>query len=182
MRRISLAAAAGATVLALTGCGVLGDDGSPSGGGPGPDRQQPAVAGYVPLDPAKPIVKATVQTQAGGGGTLELGVAELRVKGKLLHLTMVLTPRVGDANGVSVYELNGRHGPDPTLLDTVNLKRHSVVKVGMKSLEPEYVSVRLPAGRPSLQSYVFAAPPDNVRSMDVVYGQWAPFRDVPVAR
>jgi hypothetical protein len=175
-------AASAAVVLAigLTGCISLGED-EPGGGGA---RPEPGVAANVATaDPSKPIAKATFDSAAAPGAKVEIGVVELRVTGKLAQLTLSITPRLPGGRSPNVYELNGNSDPQVSLIDTVNLKRYVVVKDSSgKQLQPDYIFVRLRNGQPNVQTYMFAALPEGVRTVDLVFGQWPPFRNVPVTR
>jgi len=171
--------------VVLTGCLSLGGDERSGGGGTGTNEGQPergAVGNIATADPRKTIAKATFDSVRGSGEKLEIGILELRVTGKLSELTLTLTPRSSSSLSPNVYELNGSD-PAVSLIDDVNLKRYVVVKdTSGKQLQPDYIYVRLRIGQPNVQTYYFSALPANVRTVDLVFGRWPPFRDVPVTR
>jgi hypothetical protein len=83
----------------------------------------------------------------------------------------------------NLYELNGRNGLGASLIDPVNLKRYVVVKdTSGKDLQTDYIMVHTRNNQPSLHTYTFAAPPENVKALDLQYGSWPTFRNVPVER
>jgi hypothetical protein len=171
---------AAALAIGLSGCVSLDKD-EPSAGGAQPE--QGVVANVATADPGKTIAKATFDSSATPGAKVEIGVVELRVTGKLAQLTLSITPRVPDGRSPNVYELNGNSDPQVSLIDNINLKRYVVVKDSSgKQLQPDYIYVRLRNGQPNVQTYMFAALPEGVRTVDLVFGQWSPFRDVPVTR
>ncbi|HEY7485551.1 MAG TPA: hypothetical protein VH912_13895 [Streptosporangiaceae bacterium] len=183
MNRVwKVAPAAVALVVGLTGCVSFGNDDKGKDGGPKTEAGRP-VGAVATVDPNKVIAKATFDSQAAKGAKVEIGIVELRVVGKLADLTLSITPRVPGDTSPNVYELNGNTDPDVSLIDTINLKRYVVVKDSSgKQLQPDYIYVHLRNGQPNVQTYTFAAPPAGVRAVDVVFGQWPPFRNVPVTR
>jgi hypothetical protein len=179
---------AAAAAASLTGClgGIGGDSDSAgsAGGSAGDDGRSVAAATAPTANPNKPIVKATFESPITPGAKVDIAILELKVTGQLAQLTLAITPHVvgGDGNP-SVYGLNGDQSPDVTLIDPVNLKRYVVVKDSAgQELQPNYIATNLANERPNLQTYMFAAPQGDVRSVDVVFGKWPPFRNVPVSR
>ncbi|MFB4319922.1 hypothetical protein [Actinomadura sp. 21ATH] len=165
--------------MSLTGClGTDGDAAQPARG----TGARPPSGTIGTADPDKVIARQTFGSPIADGATLEIGIIELKVSGRLAHLTLVLTPRNAGSDQVSVSQLNGRSAPDVALLDTVNLKRYRVVRAGSRQLQPHYIFDKVRNNRPNVQTYTFAAPPESVRAVDVSFGQWAPFRNVPVTR
>ncbi|WP_067477038.1 hypothetical protein [Actinomadura hibisca] len=173
---------------ALTGCSVLGGDSSSGdgggGGGAGPGKAANAVGKGEPkvADPAKPLVKITT---GSAKGPVELAVVSLSARGRLAHLTLSLTLR-GSTEGINggsenLYGVNGGNFPAVSLLDAVNLKRYVVVK---DSADREVGSGNptFTPNQPSTLSYTFAAPPENVQAVDVQFGYFPIFRNVPIER
>ncbi|WP_344587240.1 hypothetical protein [Actinomadura vinacea] len=175
-----VAGVATVAALSLTGCGGGDDSGQQADSGPADTRPAKQVA--VTADPSKTIARQTFNSPIFQGATLEVGIIDLKVSGPLAHLTLVLTPRNAGSDMVNVYSLNGNSDPDVGLLDTVNLKRHKVVKAGNRPLQPHFIFDKIRNNQATVQTYTFAAPPANVRTVDVSFGQWAPFRSVPVTR
>jgi hypothetical protein len=179
-----MAPAAVALVMALTGCLSLDQE---EGAGDGRTNSAPPAQGAVgnaaTAGPGKTIAAASFESPAAPGAKVEIGVVELRVTGRLAELTLSITPRVPGRDDTTVYDLTGSQEPNVSLIDTVNLKRYVVVKDSSgKPLQPDYIATRLLNGQASVQTYTFAAPPDGVRTVDMTYAQWPPFRDIPVTR
>ncbi|MWA00612.1 hypothetical protein F8568_009515 [Actinomadura sp. LD22] len=179
-----LAATTAAALLlagALTGCSVFdGDSGGGSGGGA--VQGSASKASVDRFD--KPIAKATFDSPMAPGAKVDIAVMGLRVKGKLATLTLQWTPHVtGAGNDPTPYRLNGKHGVDASLIDPVNLKRYVVVTdSSTRRLESDEVLTTLPNDRTTMTSHTFAAPPSNVKSIDLQLGSWPAFRDVPIER
>jgi hypothetical protein len=168
-------------VAGLAGC--VGPFGAGADGEKSTAAGKGAAVGVATPDPGKMIAKATFDSPVAPGAKVEIGIVSLKTSGRLANLTLYVTPHVPGAQTTTVYRLLGGHSPDLYLLDTVNLKRHVVVKdSGGHALEPDYVLQDLPIGQPTLQNYTFAAPPDNVRTVDLHFGPFLPFRNVPVER
>ncbi|MER6812110.1 hypothetical protein ABT299_22825 [Spirillospora sp. NPDC000708] len=143
------------------------------GGGVGAENAQPLVA---------PI---NVKLQRFAGGTVEVAVVGLLVKDKFAILTMRIKPTLPQGTGekASPYELNNSAPLAPELIDTVNAERYVVVKDSdERQVQDDDVSIYVGNGQCAAPTYTFAAPPANVRSLDVHYGQWPFFSNVPVQR
>jgi hypothetical protein len=158
----------------LAGCGLgQHDTGGPSGEGTVvKPKSAPSAA-----DPGVPIAKATFGAR---GGNVEVGLLSLTARGKLAHLAMTLTPDATVTGTVGVL-LFGRPDMYPSLIDPVNLKRYKVVR--------DSGGVVLGDGNPSIRpgaattiNFTFAAPPENVQTVDVQYGDFPPFRNVQITR
>ena len=187
--RIRVAAAVTAFAVAGSGCSILdgGDDspGASSGGSSGTGTSTGTRGPAAGVDPGKVVVKATFPSPLADGATVEVKIHGLRAAGRLAVLTASLTPRVPGRydEDISPYDINGEHGVEPYLVDTVNLKRHLVLKDAKGSaLGSDDVYTNGSNNVPMYVSYTYAAPPPNVRTMDVYVGEWPPFRDVPVER
>ncbi|MDL4819641.1 hypothetical protein [Actinomadura opuntiae] len=180
-RPAATAAAALALAGALAGCSLLGDD-SDSGSGSGAARGS---AGKVSVDRFdKPVAKATFDSPMVPGAKVDITIMGLRVRAKLATLTLQWTPHVPGSSGTPTpYRLNGEHGLDASLIDPVNLKRYVVViDSAQNELESNDVTTNLPNERPTLTQHTFAAPPGNLKSIDVQLGLWPAFHDVPIER
>ncbi|MFI0351625.1 hypothetical protein [Actinomadura sp. 9N407] len=181
-----------AVIVALTGL-LAGCSGLPGGGdgaesdGSGSGSGSAVKAGEPGVDSAgKPVVGGTFDTSVAEGAKIEIAVMGLKARGRLATLTMRLTPRLPAAapdQTPNPYELNGRHGLGTSLIDPVNLKRYVVVKDSSgKELESDDIFVHTRNNQPSNYTYTFAAPPENVKAVDVQYGSWPMFRNIPVER
>ena len=172
--------AAVALIVVLSGCVPFGRDGSATSDA---QSERGAVGSAATVGPGKSIARATFDSPAAPGAKVEIGIVELRVTGRLAQLTLAITPRVPGSGSPTVYELTGGLDPNVSLVDNVNLKRYVVVKDSSGTLlQPDWIKVSLHNGQPNAQTYMFAAPPEAARSVDVVFGQWPPFRNVPVTR
>jgi hypothetical protein len=166
--------------VALSGCAMFDKDDS---GKSDVYPEQGLVAGGATTGPSRTIAQATFESPAAQGAKVEIGIVELRVTGQLAQLTLSITPRVPGSGSPTVYELPGGLDPDVSLIDNVNLKRYVVVKDSAGTpLQPDWIKVHLRNDQPNAETYMFAAPPEGVRTVDVVFGQWPPFRNVPVSR
>jgi len=152
-------------------------------------RQNPSATpqetgGAATVDTTKVLAKATYDAPFAPKGTVDIAVHGLKRRGKLLDLTISVTPHNPENTGdgkINLFGLMGNQSLYVTLIDTVNLKRHLVVKdADGDALEPFSVNVQTMLDQQTVLNYTFAAPPENVTKMDVHVGDWAPFTDVPV--
>lgn len=190
MRPFHRAAATAAAVLlpagGPAGCAMLGDAGSSGDSASGSSGT--AVEGGAPsVDTARDaIVTATLGAPPQApSAEVEIAVMGLRVRGKLATLTVRMTPRIpaGGPDDASPYELNGNEGIDPSLIDPVNLKRYVVVEDSRgHEMATDDITTDLRNGEPGMLQFTFAAPPENVKAVDLQFGGWPTFRDVPVGR
>ncbi|TQM74632.1 hypothetical protein [Thermopolyspora flexuosa] len=137
------------------------------------------------VDASKVIVKAVHDAAFAPRATVEIAVHSLKRRGKLADLVISLTPRVPEGVKVdeklSPFEINGRNVFRVYLIDTVNLKRHMVVRdANRRLLEPDEVFTSIRIGQRAMLTYTFAAPPENVTKMDVHVSNFPPFTDVPL--
>jgi len=69
-----------------------------------------------------------------------------------------------------------------SLLDTVNLKRYVVVKDSANNTLGPDLHGDMNNNAANTLNFTFAAPPDNVKAVDVQIGKFPIFRDVPIER
>ncbi|QKW34180.1 hypothetical protein HUT06_09210 [Actinomadura sp. NAK00032] len=176
-----------AAVLLLAGCSGSGDDEASSSGAVSTTAAGAAVpaseAGYD--NAAKPVVQGTFDSPAAVGAKVDIAIMGLKAKGKLATLTVRFTPHVPGARPgrINGYGLNGNHRLGTSLIDPVNLKRYIVVKDSDgKSLESDDIFTHMTNDQPTPYYFTFAAPPENVKSIDVQIGTWPTFRNIPVER
>ena len=176
----------------LTGCS--GDDSSSGAERAGGSASQNAEA--TPNAPAKggepsvadagdPVAKGTFDSPIAPGAKVDIAIVSLRANGKLATLAAQVTPHVppGADDKPTLYKLNGRADPDVSLIDPVNLKRYTVVKDSSRhELQTDTIITRLANEQPANFSFTFAAPPENVKTVDVQIGAWPTFRNVQVER
>lgn len=170
--------AAGEAQNAASAQGVAGEQRNPSSG-------EGNAGGAGTVDTTTAIAKATYNAPFAPDATVEVAVHGLNRRGRLLDLVFSLTPRVpgGDQSDqrINPYRILGRQSLNVTLIDTVNLKRHLVVKDSRgRELKPDDVWTNTLIGRQLVLTYTFAAPPEDVTKMDVHIANWPPFTDVPV--
>ncbi|MEV3922920.1 hypothetical protein [Actinomadura coerulea] len=184
-------AAATTTALLLTGglagCSLPGTGGpSASSSSPSGGKKAEGSLGKAGFDDAaKPLVKATFDSPIAQGSKIDIAVMGLKAKGRLATLNVQLTPHVplGGPTRINAYRLNGEHGLGTALIDPVNLKRYVVVKdSGGKELQTDEIFTNLTNEQATPFYFTFAAPPENVKSIDLQIGTWPTFRDVPVER
>ncbi|GAB2855816.1 hypothetical protein GCM10022221_64240 [Actinocorallia aurea] len=166
-------------VLVLaTGCsGIKGDPAPDTKAEPGEAASQQTAS---VADPGKVIQQASFD---GPKGKFELGVVGLTARGKLADLTLTLTPHYPGLPQPSVLAVGYFTGvyPEVTLVDPVNLKRYLVVKDSSgKMLGAGNEAYNI--DQPNTLSYTFAAPPEDVTTLDVYFAGFPPFRTIPVSR
>lgn len=145
-----------------------------------------------PADPAEDAsrakIKQTVRGRETTDGTVDIGILGLEVRGKLATVTLAFTPHypsVSPGESISLYDMNGENGFSVGLVDSVNLRRYSVVGgVSAESLgtEPGVVNTEAINNSSVTARWTFAAPSPNVTKIDVEVGDWPVFRDVPIER
>ncbi|WP_165970530.1 hypothetical protein [Actinomadura sp. 6K520] len=185
-----LAAATAAVLLAaggLTGCSLVADGGSSSSGERGGDSAGAAAEGGKPgFDNAgEPVTKGTFDSPIAPGAKVDIAIMGLKARGRLATLTTQFTPRIppGGETNPNPYELNGRNGLGTSLIDPVNLKRYVVVKdSGGKELETHDIFTHIANNQTGHFAFTFAAPPEDVRAVDVQIGSWPTFRNIPIER
>lgn len=190
-----VAAIAAALLLAggTAGCSMSGSDESGSAKPASSSGRDVSSGGgsAVPVGQAgfdnatKPLVKGTFDSPEAKGAKVDIAIMGLKVKGRLATLGVQLTPHVPDAGtkSINAYGLNGNHGLGTSLIDPVNLKRYVVVKDSAgKELETDDIFTRMANDQTTPFFYTFAAPPENVKSIDVQIGSWPTFRNIPVER
>lgn len=136
--------------------------------------------------PTETLAKATFPAYFAKGATVDVAIHRLKRRGQLLELSFSLTPRAPVGSGarerLSPYRIIGQSGTfQVDLIDTVNLRRHTVVKDSSgKKLKPDDVFTTILLDQPGMLTYTFAAPPADVTKMDVHIANWPPFHDIPV--
>lgn len=181
-----LRAAVATTSLLFAGCS--GADTATKGTGEEPvadagagveDRAAEAVVEQtVVSDPASPDDKATV------------GVASLTVDRETMVLRLIVTPdfsSVSDSEVVDLGEAMGvggqYFGVKLRLLDRENLKEYSVINQGFEWWASASSEVGAVNGDPMYAFAVFAAPEDDIDSIDVrLHENWPELTDVPITR
>ncbi|CAJ58765.1 hypothetical protein; putative signal peptide [Frankia alni ACN14a] len=166
--RLSCVVMALATLAALTAA-------SCSGGSDSIDRPGPAAESARPAGPASPRsespeVARTARLTAGENGPVEIGLVDLRISGRLAILRLTFTPhlRTDRPGGISLLDMAGGRGGSVSLVDTENLRRYLVVRDSHNEpLGPIPGVVRTANDRPLNLTFTFAAPPAEVKKIDV---------------
>ncbi|MFG2085529.1 MULTISPECIES: hypothetical protein [unclassified Spirillospora] len=186
--RLATAAAAALLVTGLTGCSVLeGGSDSTSAGGQAESKADETVEGGKPgFDAAgEPVTKATFDSPIAAGAKVDIAIMGIKVRGRLATLTAQFTPHIppGGEDNPNPYELNGRNALGTSLIDPVNLKRYVVVKDSSgDEMETDDIFTHIANNQTGSFFFNFAAPPENVKSVDVQIGSWPTFRNIPVER
>ncbi|GAA3944152.1 hypothetical protein GCM10023085_27700 [Actinomadura viridis] len=178
---------AAALAALLAGCSALPGAEEESDGGRGGSGGDAVAAGRPSVDgAAKAVVSGTFDTPLVTGGKVDIAMMGLRARGRLAMLTVRLTPRLPAGfsdQDPSPYRLNGSNSLGTALIDPVNLKRYVVVKDSSgRELQSNDISTQIVNNQPAVLTYTFAAPPENVKAVDVQYGSWPTFRNIPVER
>lgn len=183
-RGLRLGIAAALVGICLTGCvGPFGGGQASSGGSDGGTATGAGAAVAPDANPGKAIVRASFDSPIARNAKVDIGIVNLKVTGRLLQLDLAVTPRVAGEDDVTMFALNGKQNVDVALIDTVNLRRYTVVRDdGGQALGPDQILFSLKNEQPNALTYMFAAPPPDVRAVDVLIGRWPAFRNVPITR
>jgi hypothetical protein len=191
MMRREMAAIALCAAALVAGCGGDDDD-QPTGQAATPTATGTpagtATATPTPTEQAATGALAHETVKARGAKTtmIDLAIAKFEVRDKLATLTVSYTvhdPEAEPDAKFSLYELNDEQPLYVTLVDPVNLKRYNVVKDSSgQALQSGEVETKVPLDGSTTAQYTFAAPPADVTEIDVMVGDWPPFRDVPITR
>ncbi len=187
-----LTATLGVIVLVATGCSGDSQKAAPTGGTGATAGAAPATGAASPagnqgtVDSAVASRTTSFRAPGGGAGTIDVGFVGLKVDGRLATLTVVWTPRYASSpqnKEISVFDMFAAHSPAMTLVDSVNLRRYFVVQdshnLELGANGPRTKTVN---NTPVSASYTFAAPPVDVRTVDVYADDRLLFDDAPVGR
>ncbi len=189
-RLILRAATLGAIVLVSAGCSGGSDKASPPAHASAATVTTPRAgttgASQGAADGAVASRTASFRAPGGGSGTVEVGFVSLKVDGRLATLTVVWTPRYSDLprdKEISVFDMFAAHSPAIALVDSTNLKRYVVVQDSRNTeLGASGPRTKTVNNTPVSASYTFAAPPEDVRTVDVYADDRLLFDDAPVSR
>jgi hypothetical protein len=175
---VTIPAAAVATLLA--GCGPFGGS-TPEE--PEDEQQDTNVESGTSPDSEASIGETSMPTEYG---EVEVVINGLTERGELLQMDYTLTLAPDDpshSDAQSVRRLFGAgHGENMYLVDTHNLRRHTVVEDdGGRSLEPHPWETDLEPDAPSTLTAYFASTED-METVDVYLYTFPPIMDVPVAK
>ena len=183
-----------ASLLVLSGCST-GSDGEPAADGPttsataGAEKTAGAADGSIEVDTfdaSDVLAKQTVRMPENPEDTVEFGLQSLVVEGSIATLQLVVTPRFKSESADEMISLFDIYGPNVLplyLLDRKNLKRYDIVRSGPKVFASNSVGTRTVNGTPMAAYAVFAAPQDEIATIDVFMADyWPEFKNVPVQR
>jgi hypothetical protein len=172
VRKVMLTVAVG---LLVAGCGSSGGSGASGKAGEGTDA---ATGPIAVADAGKPIAQASFDA---AGGKFGLAVVSLSANGKLAQLALSLTPHSAQPGYLNVYNFFGGTIAEASLVDPVNLKRYVPVK-DSSGHALSSGNAGLAKDQANTMNYTFAAPPDNVKTISVQFGDFPPFRNIPISR
>ena len=139
------------------------------------------------LDPNDVLAKQTVSMRENPQDTVDFGLQSLTVEGSIATLRLVVTPRFKSESADETISLNDIYGSGKYLgfylLDRKNLKRYNVVRSGPTEFASDGLDTKTVNGTPMAAYAVFAAPQDEVPTIDVFMADyWPEFKNVPVKR
>lgn len=185
--------AAVASLLVLSGCSA--GSGEPVAGGPttsataGGEKTSGGADSSIEVDtfdPSDVVAKQTVRMPENPQDTVEFGLQSLTVEGSIATLKLVVTPRFTSESADEVISLFDIYSPNVVpfyLLDRKNLKRYDIVRSGPKVFASDSVGTETVNGTPMAAYAVFAAPQDEIATIDVFMADyWPEFKNVPVKR
>ena len=183
----TIGAAALCLGLLLTGC--TGGDGADAPAAGGEQAGSQGSRAGVEERGTKVLVEQTVSSPEAPDDKVTIGVQSLTVEDKTMVLRLVLTPDFRSVSDNEPVELGEAvrvgiqfFGVALRLLDRENLKEYSVVHEGNKWWASGSGDVSSVNGEPMYAFAVFAAPEDDIDSIDVrLDEQWPEFTDVPIA-
>lgn len=183
--RLKAAASAGALLLLLTGCGLVGNtpeeeaDDTGDGGDTANSTEGAAAQEAVEL----PVGSTTTSTAWGPDLEVEIQALE-RVGSDALRLTVGVGNHTTDDirhfknlrdNDLGGYDLSGL-----TLLDVTTDRQYLPLTVGGDCVCEEFPDRRIRAGVVESTTVLFPAPPEGVETMAVLTPITAPFHGVPL--
>lgn len=207
IRRRSATVAAALALVLVTGCSDDPEqaavervtDTSTAGAAAAPDAaadaqpaSEAAPAESAPSEPAadvdppgEPLASTTLPISFIDGGEFEVEVMSLEVSGELLRMAVTFTASlpsgiedVGIGAVLTADENAPAAGVFPELIDPVNLKAYAAVTGWI----PNGTGIYLGDGEQHTQVFYFAAPQDDIDTVDVVVSSLAPpITDVPFA-
>ncbi len=142
-------------------------------------------AGVASVDLSKVFVEQEFQLP-GTKDETKFGIHSLVVDGDTMKLKIVMTPdfsSITDSETVSLFKMTGESGTQPLLIDRENLKEYSVIRDGPKQWTADRVFTESSNGEPAVWWGVYAAPEDDIDSVDIrVLDGMPEFTNVPIER
>ena len=133
--------------------------------------------------PGEPLGSVTVPINFGDGGELDMSVTDLAVAGDLMRVAITFTmslPTGAEDTAIGAVITANESAPAagifPEVIDPVNLKAYEVVA----GYVPNGTGIYLGDDAPRTLVFYFAAPEDQVDTVDVVVSsQTPPITDIP---
>ncbi|GAA1354677.1 hypothetical protein GCM10009596_00600 [Arthrobacter rhombi] len=172
------------------GASTGGSDAPASSGGSsgaGTQVQQDSGVGVEEYDTSK-VLAQQKYTLPGTKDDVTFGVQSLKVDGKTMILKMVVTPdfsSVSKNETLSIYEATGENVAyfDPQLVDRGNLKEYGLIRESSTTWSADMSYTKTTNGQPVIWWGVYAAPEDDIDSVDIRVMQGVPeFTNVPIQR
>ncbi|WP_448630460.1 hypothetical protein [Cellulomonas soli] len=136
------------------------------------------------VDPDAVLAEATFDVVDQPGDKVTIGVESLVVEGKTMELRLIVTPLFTSVDAdetVSIYDTASGTNWSPTLTDRENLKQYFILsETGLRWQTDVVYSAAVSGASVRYQAW-FAAPQDDVDTLDVmITDAWPQFEDVPV--
>jgi hypothetical protein len=182
VRRIALTAVAVSVVAGLAACSPGGSDDQSSGSSPGAsqnaddgagsgdDAGSAKAAGLDPSDLPDPVSSEKIPANVEGDpdATLTVRLLGLYRQGKTVTGQFSFTLNAKDgAETDDLYNYLGQQDWTPYFVDTTNLQKHAVLSDSTSDARTEIVGPDVSAGQTFYAYAVFAAPPEDVKKVDV---------------
>jgi hypothetical protein len=150
---------------------------------PAAPPSEPVTAGS---EPGEALATASVPIDFVDGGELQMAVTALDVTGELMRVAITFTaslPATSEPVAVGAVLTANENAPaagiSPEVIDPVNLKAYELVAGGI----PNGTAVDLVDGSPRTIVCYYAAPQDDVETLDIVVASQAPtLTDIPFAQ
>ena len=160
----------------------LGDSGTDTGGDTGAPEQP-----VSEVDPTDVIAETTypMATSDVDGGTITVGVHELRVDGQTMLLTLYFTPEFDGDDALNLFQMHGYSQLSPVLNDRANLKQYTVLDGGGSGEWSTHVGPRgvsAASGETLVWWGYYAAPEDDIDTVAVSVFSGAAELDVRIDR
>lgn len=128
------------------------------------------------------IIEFTAHGTNGYGGQVRVAVQSLTVEGLTMELRIALTPLGGDPEedegDISIYRMVD---PFPVLSDVEHLTQYKMLGLPSSRWETDNLGTTTVVDEPLLYQVWFAAPKDEVATLDLVISpEWPTILDVPV--
>lgn len=187
LRSRSSAVVAGlATLALLTACtGTSSTETSDDSDDTGSSSSADGSSAHVDeLDAQDVLVSGTFPLASNPDDTTTIGVQSLTVEGKTMVLRLVVTPDFASVSDSDVVRLYDAFDDEyrPRLIDRENLKEYAVIKASGTDFAAPYTR-ETPNGTPTLAWFAFAAPEDDIETIDLlVQPDWPELLDIPITR